>query len=299
MPRPVITKICREIIPQGAEVIIYGDNFVDGQTEVFLHYLFTSCYTPSTGFGDCGSWSDYPGTSIGNATVGSPRSLRFNLPTTCLLTEDERTTVAGGQVHEFSRLSVLVRVTGEGYSNIYPDPPNGLRVIAPPTYSDPPDVDTRPLEELENLLLNMINEIRGWYNKAPVTMHGGLRDVARQHAQLMNHQWGNEGWVDHTSCSGWSDCSTDPHQAPGEDSPQARVESNTGLHYAGEIVNFCWGINTPLKNFSDSWDNSCEHRSVMLSDNVSLIGVGISRSIKISIDGFSAYYYTVTCDFAR
>ena len=35
-PPPLIDNICRRIIPLGGKVVIYGENFVDGSSEVYI-----------------------------------------------------------------------------------------------------------------------------------------------------------------------------------------------------------------------------------------------------------------------
>ena len=64
---PVIDDICRRIIPVGGKVIIYGENFVNGNTEVYVQVNDCHCVEPLDPdyFGDCGCWGMHTGESIG------------------------------------------------------------------------------------------------------------------------------------------------------------------------------------------------------------------------------------------
>ena len=144
----------------------------------------------------------------------------------------------------------------------------------------------------------MINEIRGWNGVGPLGMDARLREVARTHAQLMNDQWGNESWVGRT-CTGWLDCSLDPHRAPGEFTPEERVR-DVGFAFGGEIVDVRWGaFPTPIKDAAEFWDNSCGHRDILIDSAVRSVGIGIARSERADRAGHTHPYYTYTCDFAR
>lgn len=297
---PVIDDICRRIIPVGGKVIIYGENFVNGNTEVYVQVNDCHCVEPLDPdyFGDCGCWGMHPGESIGWADrVVRETILIFTLPDD-YLTYDEEFITATERVRNFSGLAFMVTVPGEGDSNVFPSDIVGLKTVPRSAFNDPPDVHTRPLAELEDLLLNMINEIRGWNDVGIVTMDSGLRDVARTHAQLMNDQWGFNEWVGRT-CNGWLDCSFDPHEAPGESDPSDRVR-DAGFTFGGEIVDFRWGnFPTPIKEVAEFWDNSCGHRDIMIDSAVRSVGIGISRSEKTDREGDTHHYYTYTCDFAR
>ena len=66
-PPPVIDTMCRTIIPLGGKVTIYGENFVDGSSEVYIQLDDCHCTEPLDPdyFGDCGCWGMHPGLSIG------------------------------------------------------------------------------------------------------------------------------------------------------------------------------------------------------------------------------------------
>lgn len=300
-PPPLIENICRTIIPLGGKVVIYGENFVDGSSEVYIQLNDCHCTEPLDPdyFGDCGCWSMYPGQSIGWAdrVIADGTILIFTMPDD-FLTHDETFTTATVRVHNFSYLAFMVKVPGEGESNQFDAYPGKITTVPRSAFDDPLDVHTRPLVELEDLLLNMINEIRGWNGVGPLGMDARLREVARTHAQLMNDQWGNESWVGRT-CTGWLDCSLDLHQAPGESTPEERVR-DAGFAFGGEIVDFRWGaFPTPIKDAAEFWDNSCGHRDILIDSAVRSVGIGIARSEKTDRAGHTYPYYTYTCDFAR
>jgi len=303
MAPPRINEVCRRIVPLGGKVVVEGENFAP-ETEVFVQILYCHSYDPleENVFGDGSCWSMFPGYSVGLGRVLSDSFLEFTLPVESrYLTHMERYTTLDAECCDSSHLEILLNVPGEGYSNLFPYY-WGLTTVPRSSFDDPADVHSRPLSELEDLLLDMINEIRGWNDKDPVAMNADLRNAARAHAQLMNDQFANGNWVGET-CTGWEDCSTDVHQAPGESSPRIRVEA-TGLDYVGENVDFRWkyprtALWTPIKETAEFWDNSCGHRQNLLSDNARLVGIGISRSIKTDRTGNSGYYYTYTLDLAR
>jgi len=293
---PSIERICRRLIPLGGRVLVEGQDLIAG-TEVYVeHDSFQSVdpLDPDV-FGGCGGWGMFPGHHVHTATAGdvypSGTKLWFVLPDeNRYLTVDEEFTTATARVHTFSGLVVTVK-NGSTYSNQFPPEPRGLTTVAASSLNDPANVHTQPLEDLEDLLVDMINEIRGWNGVGPVTMDTGLRAVARAHAQLMNDEYCFSGLPGCTS-TGWLGGGDDKHQAPGEDPPSVRV-SDAGFTYGGENVYLSWGYPDPVKLAAEGWDNSCGHRATQIDPAQRLIGVGISRSLR------GQYYYTYTANYAR
>ena len=93
-PPPLIENICRTIIPLGGKVVIYGENFVDGSSEVYIQLNDCHCTEPLDPdyFGDCGCWSMYPGQSIGWAdrVIADGTILIFSMPDDFLTHDDKR-----------------------------------------------------------------------------------------------------------------------------------------------------------------------------------------------------------------
>lgn len=302
-PPPRIDAMCRSIVPLNGLIVLHGDYFVEGATEIFVQHA--DCYNhiplDDSYAGDGGCWAMHPGHSVGWADARRTNEARFTLPDEeRFLTHDSSYDTELTHIDLYSRLACMARVERAGDSNVYGGPHAiGFRSVPRSHFDDPSDVHSRPLPELEELLLEMVNEIRGWNGVGPLEMHSGLRDAARGHAQVMNEQWcfaDFEGCV----CRGWTDCSTEMHRAPGEPTLGERLAS-LGLRRWAENVSFSWGYNAPIKLAAESWDNSCEasgggHRENQLGD-FTHIGVGIERSEKTSRSGFTANYYTFTCDF--
>lgn len=307
MARPEITNICRRVIPLGGWVGVEGENFVEDQTEVYVQHNEMQIIDPDpsdpNSIPSGGGWGMWPGTYVATTThVRGGTKLFFTLPddSRWLSSDEEFTTSTGAWIHNISSLAVVLNDPIDGYSNTFPPDPIGLKTVPRSTYDDPPapGVHTHSLVDLEDLLLDMINEIRNWNDVAPVAMNSTLRTVARAHSQLMNDHYCWSGF-DVCSYDGWSAGDTQMHQGPGEDSARNRVEDAGSFAYGGEICAWNWGWDIPVKHAAETWDNSCPHREIMINSSQRLVGVGIARSERRSDRGHTAHYYTFTVDFAR
>jgi uncharacterized protein YkwD len=293
MARPVIENICRRIIPLDGRVVIDGRE-LERVTEVYARVdRFQTVHpTDPDHFGSGGGWVTFPGRRIcrirADNLYPSGNRLWFQLPNdNCYLTVDNEFTTDTAQVHTYSGLVVTLRNV-DGYSNEFPADFRGLTTVPASHCMDPADVNARPVAELEDLMVDMINEIRDWNGVPRVAKNTSLSNVARTHAELMNSGYCYSMLPDCRGTTGWSDGNVSMHRGPDEDSLAARV-SSAGFAYGFETCGLNYGFLYPVKGIVEDWDNSPGHRAIMIAPAQDLVGVGIARS---EHNGF--YYYTAT-----
>lgn len=132
----------------------------------------------------------------------------------------------------------------------------------------PPVPPTQDVLDKETATFNQVNAERTSRSISALTLHSGLRDVARAHSQDMV----NRNFFDHTNPNG---------QSPGD-----RVTA-AGIGWTSVAENIAWNnYPDPVTTAVTGWMGSTGHRANILDNTFTHSAVGIADA------GSGKYYFT-------